>query len=349
MFKMSKLSINSLLSEENKILFSAIFISFIIFYLCVSELIFYPIFASIILILFFICTLYYELKTSYYFIFGLFFFFLSFVFLILAITTVTNIWLRFLISSLPFFILGLVNQYLLSFKNRVENRFGKNIIKSFFIFILLFMVIISLLSFFYQLEAVNLSKKYYEEGYNFYQENSFSKAIDYLLKSIKLNIKNYKALNLLGRAYLKEKDFENSKKFLIKAVKIKPDYFDAIVALATAFEKSEDFENAIKYYKKAQELRRWDFGAHFGMGRTLYKKGDLDKAFEELITANTKYSKNFELHYILGKIYYGKQEYGKALSQFEICNQLKKPDDFEIPEGEDIMDFIEKIKINIKK
>jgi len=271
------------------------------------------------------------------------------VFLILAITTVTNIWLRFLISSLPFFILGLVNQYLLSFKNRVENRFGKNIIKSFFIFILLFMVIISLLSFFYQLEAVNLSKKYYEEGYNFYQENSFSKAIDYLLKSIKLNIKNYKALNLLGRAYLKEKDFENSKKFLIKAVKIKPDYFDAIVALATAFEKSEDFENAIKYYKKAQELRRWDFGAHFGMGRTLYKKGDLDKAFEELITANTKYSKNFELHYILGKIYYGKQEYGKALSQFEICNQLKKPDDFEIPEGEDIMDFIEKIKINIKK
>ena len=129
-----------------------------------------------------------------------------------------------------------------------------------------------------------------------------------------MNIKNYKALNLLGRVYLKEKDFEN----------------------------------AIKYYKKAQELRQWDFGAHFGMGRTLYKKGDLDKALGELITANTIYTRKFELHYILGKIYYEKQEYEKALSQFEICNQLEKPDKLKIPEGEEVKDFIEKIKIDIK-
>ena len=342
---MSEVFIISNLRKNNKILFSSIFISFIILYLCVTELIFYPIWVSILLIFFFIYTLYYELETSYYFIFGLFFFFLFFVFLILAIN---NIWLRFLLSSLPFFILGLVNSHILSFKNRVENRFGKNIIKYFFIFILLFMITISVLFFSYQLEAVNLSKKYYEEGYNFYQENNFPNAIDSLEKSVELNIKNYKALNLLGRAYLKENDYENSKKFLIKALKIRPNYFDAIIALATAFEKSEDFENAIKYYKKAQELRRWDFGAHFGMGRTLYKKGDLDKAFEELITANTKYSKNFELHYILGKIYYEKEEYEKALNQFNICNKLQIPDEFEIPKGEDIMDFIEKIKINMK-
>jgi magnesium-transporting ATPase (P-type) len=99
------------------------------------------------------------------------------VFLILAIN---NIWLRFLISSLPFFILGLVNSHILSFKNRAENRFGKNIIKYFFIFILLFAIIISILFLSRQLEDINLSKKYYEEGYNFYQENSFSKAIDSL-------------------------------------------------------------------------------------------------------------------------------------------------------------------------
>ncbi|GAG64905.1 unnamed protein product, partial [marine sediment metagenome] len=122
-----------------------------------------------------------------------------------------------------------------------------------------------------------------------------------------------------------------------------------IIALATAYEKSEDFENAIIYYEKAQKLNQGDFGAYFGMGRTLYKIGDLDKALGELITANDIYSKNFELHYILGKIYYEKGEYEKALTQFEICNQLKKPEELEIPEGEEIKDFIEKIKINMKK
>ncbi len=343
---MSKILISPPLSEENKILFSVIFICFIIVYLCVKELIFYPIWVSILLFLFFIYTLYYELKTSYYFIFGLFFLFLSLVFLILRMT---NIWLRFLISSLPFFIFGLVNPYILSFKNRVENRFGKKVIKSIFIFILLSVIISSILFLSHQLEDINLSKKYYKEGYNFYQKNNFSNAIDSLVKSVELNIRNYGALNLLGRAYLKEKDFENSKKFLIKAVEIKPDYFDAIVALATTFERSEDFENAIKYYKKAQELRDWDFGTHFGMGRTLYKIGDLDKAIDEFINANILQPKNFEIHYLLGKIYYEKEEYEKALNQFNICNQLKKPDDLEIPEGEDIMDFIEKIKINAEE
>lgn len=342
---MSKILISSPLSEENKILFSSTFICFIIVYLCVKELIFYPIWVSILLILFFIYTLYYELKTSYYFIFGLFFIFLSFIFLILRIT---NIWLRFLISSLPFFIFGLVNPYILSFKNRVENRFGKKVIKSIFIFILLSVIIIPILFVLNQLGDIKLSSKYYKEGYDFYQKNNFSNAIDSLEKSVELNIKNYEALNLLGRAYLKEKDFENSKKFLIKAVEIKPDYFDAIIALATAFDKSEDLENAVKYYKKAQKFRDRDFGVYFGMGRISYKKGDLDKALEELITANTLYSKNFEIHYILGKIYYEKEEYEEALNQFEICNQLKKPDDFEIPDSEDITDFIEKIKINMK-
>ncbi|MBA7672982.1 hypothetical protein ES703_81170 [subsurface metagenome] len=343
---MNKIFIDSLLNKDKNSLFSSIFISLIIVYLCATELIFYPIWVSIILIFFFICTLYYELKTSYYFIFGILFFSLSFIFLILAIT---NIWLRFLISSLPFFIFGLINPYILPFKNRIENKFGKNIIKSFFIFILLFAIIISILFISHQLEDINLSKKYYSEGYNFYQKNDFISAIDSLEKSVKLDIKNYEALNLLGRAYLKEKDFENSKKFLIKAVKIKPDYFYATVALATAFEKSEDFENAIKYYKEAQKLEEGDFGAHFGMGRTLYKKGDLDKAFEKLITVNIMYPKKFEVHYLLGKIYYEKEEYEKALNQFNICKQLKKPEEFEIPEGEEVMDFIEKIKINMKK
>jgi len=343
---MKKIFMDSSLSEDKKILFSAIFISFIIFYLCVSEPIFYPIFTSIILILFFIYALYFELKTSSYYIFGLFFFFLSFVFLIL---TIPNIWLRFLISSLPFFILGLVNPYILSFKNRVENRFGKKVIKSIFIFILLSVIIIPILFVLHQLEDIKLSSKYYKEGYNFYQKNNFSNAIDSLEKSVELNIRNYEALNLLGRAYLKEKDYESSKKFLIKAVEIKPDYFDAIIALATSFEKSGDLENAIKYYKKAQQLNQGDFGAYFGMGRTLYKIGDLNKALGELITANDIYERSFELHYILGKIYYEKEEYEEALNQFNICNQLKKPDGFEIPEGEGVMDFIEKIKINMKK
>jgi len=343
---MSIILINPPLSEENKVLFSSMFICFIIVYLCVSELIFYPIWVSILLILFFIYTLYYELKTSYYCIFGLFFIFLSFIFLILRMT---NIWLRFLISSLPFFIFGLVNPYILSFKNRVKDRFGKNIIKSFFIFILISAIIISILFLSHQLEDMKLSKKYYSEGYNFYQKNNFPNAIDSLNKSVELNIRNYEALNLLGRAYLKEEDYESSKSFLIKAIKIKPDYFDAIIALATAFEKSEDFENAIEYYKKAQKLQEWDFGTHFGMGRTLYKIGDLDKAIDEFINANVLQPKNFEIHYLLGKIYYEKEEYEKALNQFNICNQLKKPDDFEIPEGEEIIDFIEKIKTNMKK
>jgi len=343
---MSKKFIDSLISEERKILISPIFISLIIIYLCVNELIFYPIWVGIIMFFFFIYSLYCESKTFYYFIYGLFFILLSLVFLILIRT---NIWLRFLISSIPIFIFGLVNPFILSFKNRVEIKLGNNIIKSFFIFILLSVIISSILFLSHQLEDINLSKKYYKEGYNFYQKNNFSNAIDSLEKSVELNIRNYGALNLLGRAYLKEKDFENSKKFLINALKIKPDYFDAIIALATAYDKSEDLENAIKYYKKAQELRDWDFGVYFGMGRISYKKGDLDKALEELITANTLYSKNFELHYILGKIYYEKGEYEKALTQFEICNQLKKPEELEIPEGEEITDFIEKIRVNIKK
>ena len=328
------------------LLFSSSFISFTIVYLCVTELIFYPIWVIILLGLFYIFALYNELKTSFYFIFGLFFLFLSFVF---SILTIPDIWLRFLISSIPFFIFGLVNSYILDFKSRVENRFGEKIIKYFLVFILLSTIVISGLFLSHQLRAINLSKEYYKEGYNFYQKNKFHDAIDSLEKSVKLNIKDHKALNLLGRAYLKEKDFENSKKFLIKAIKIKPNFFDAIIALATAYEKSEDFENTIKYYKKAQKLNQRDFGAYFGMGRTLYKIGDLDKALGELITANDIYERSFELHYILGKIYYEKEEYEETLNQFNICNQLKKPDGFEILEGEDIMDFIEKININMKK
>ena len=341
---MNKIFKDFSLSEKSKILFSSIFICTIIIYLCATELIFYPNWVIFLFIFFFIYAFYCELENSYYFIFGLFFIFLSFVFLILRIT---NIWLRFLISSLPLFIFGLVNPIILSFKNRLENKFGKNIIKYFFIFVLFFVIIIYMLFILRQFKGINLSSKYYSEGYNLYEEKDFVSAIDFLEKSVELNNKNYKALSLLGRAYLKEKDFENSKKFLVNTLKIKPYYFDAIIALASAYDKSEDLENAIKYYEKAKELRDFDFGAHFGMGRVLYKKGDLDKSVDELITANTLYSKKFELHYILGKIYYEKEEYEKALTQFEICNQLKKPEELEIPDGEGVEDFIK--KTNMKK
>ena len=189
-----------------------------------------------------------------------------------------------------------------------------------------------------------MAKEYYREGVNFFEKQNYKKAIE----KFKLAISNDKKLTIayykLGEAYQLNGDIYEAEKNFKKALKLDPKFAKCYLSLGLLFEENNKLIESIENYKKAIEIDPNLSESIYHLGKIYYIQGEKEKAeekFLELIKIGHIYP---EAHFMLGKIYYEKGEYEKALDQFYIVDYMKGVLEFELPEGENLEDYIEELE-----
>ena len=88
-----------------------------------------------------------------------------------------------------------------------------------------------------------------------------------LCEIIKVDPKNFIALNNIGNIYSARNEIKKAKSFFLKAIEIKHNYSNAIFNLALANEETGNIKEAIKLYKEAIKFDPNNLGFHHNLSR----------------------------------------------------------------------------------
>ena len=183
--------------------------------------------------------------------------------------------------------------------------------------------------------------------------NQFQNAISYLLKSVKIDKRNFSNLNNLALCYQKISNFENAKKIYLKIIKYNKENIDAYLNLGSMLKNLEHYHDAIKIYnlalrnkilshkvytnissaylglneleeslifsKRAYEMNNKDHFAIINIASVFIRQRKFNLGFDYLNKALT-IGKNESLIYLnFGVAYKNMGEYEKAISFFNKC------------------------------
>ena len=93
-------------------------------------------------------------------------------------------------------------------------------------------------------------------GLSFQNLFKIKKSIDCFENALKINSKNFSALNNLGLSYKMLKDYSKAEEYLLKAKKINPKYVNALVNLGNIKNDTYHLKDALFYYQKALKLNK---------------------------------------------------------------------------------------------
>jgi tetratricopeptide (TPR) repeat protein len=93
-------------------------------------------------------------------------------------------------------------------------------------------------------------------GLSYQNLHQIEKSIDCFENTLKLNPKNFSALNNLGISYKKLRNYHQAEKYLLKALEINSKYINPLVNLGNIKNDTYFFDDAISYYKKALTLNK---------------------------------------------------------------------------------------------
>ena len=105
------------------------------------------------------------------------------------------------------------------------------------------------------------------ESLAFKQKGELINAEKCLRKVIKIDSKNFIAINNMGNIYSLKNKPQEAKKFFLKAINIKPDYSNAIFNLALANEETGNLNEAIKLYRDAIRQDPNNLGFNYNLSR----------------------------------------------------------------------------------
>lgn len=343
------------ISSEN-IFFTLL--SIFLFYLILSPKKFDNYISIFIFLIITVISSYFRIKRSYFIFFGLFLILCAIPFYIFINK---NVGFRFLYYSIFFiFLFFLLNPFYRYLDNieKVKKRYLLN--RSYTI--VLVIVLISLFGYIfgpsllkaysnYKESKILTAKEHYQEGLELFEKQDYKEAIE----KFKLAISNDKKLTTayykLGESYRLNGEILKAEENFKKALKIDPEFANCYLSLAMLSEENNNITEAIENYKKAIEIDPSLSESLYRLGKIYYTQGEKDKAeekFLELIKTGQTYP---EAHFILGKIYYEKEEYKKALDQFYVVGYMKGVSEFELPEGENLENYIEESekKLGVKE
>ncbi len=109
------------------------------------------------------------------------------------------------------------------------------------------------------------------------QNQNYRAALDYLMRSLRIDPKSSRTLFLIGNAYDFLKDYSNAERYLIRAIELFPEYYEARYELARVY-----------YHQKKFDLAKQE------ISRTLELKPDFKEAIELMINLSENIDKNNE-------------------------------------------------------
>lgn len=183
--------------------------------------------------------------------------------------------------------------------------------------------------------------KYYNQGTEHDQSESFDKAVADYSNAIRLDPKYADAYYGRGRDYLRSGRTEEAEKDFNEVIRLKPDYGDAYYSLGliyndlaqsdkvTQSDKEIQSKKAIEYFITAVQKNPVYAEAHFMLGQIYLRNNQISKAkadLEQAIQQGTETLKA-DAYYYLGKAYFASPgEREKASKAYEEAIRLKPKD-----------------------
>lgn len=160
------------------------------------------------------------------------------------------------------------------------------------------------------------SEYYNKKGLELYKEEKYAQAVDFFIKSIRLNTKNYQAYNNLGMAYFAQNNIETAVKFLKKSNSIKHEYTQPLVNLAMIYKKQSDEKSLVACLERAVEYNPSDYRAYsmlgeFYRGKCIYPLAISN--YKKALDINPKYS---NASFGLGLAYFDTEDFNLAAAAF---------------------------------
>ncbi len=161
-----------------------------------------------------------------------------------------------------------------------------------------------------------------QDAINNFKRNNFSEAKILLLKILKIEPKNFDALNITGVINGIENNHLEALNFFKKAQKIRPDHNIVNFNLAKSFSEIGNDLEAIKYYEIAIKLDKNHLGSLLNFGKSLHQLKRYDEAlnyYDHAINLKPDY---FEAHYNKGNTLKTLKRYDEALFHYDQAIKL---------------------------
>ena len=117
-------------------------------------------------------------------------------------------------------------------------------------------------------------KLYYSWGCSLLQAGNTEEAKEKLLKALRLNSENLRAMHKLAQCFVRTKDYKTAEEFCNKAININSDYADAYSDLGFINYKQDNFDLALQYFEKAIKLSSHFNFLLFYIANCYYKLGN---------------------------------------------------------------------------
>lgn len=149
-------------------------------------------------------------------------------------------------------------------------------------------------------------------------------AVGYAKKALDLDPDHYRALNLLGLAYIKMEDYNSAVSAFEKCAEIKPDFADVYFNLGTMYEKLNRLEEAASSYKKAFELGG-PVEAGLNLAKILYNQEKLEESLGYVEKVAEK-NESVSVFNLKGVILNKMERYPEAVQAFDRAIQISPKD-----------------------
>ena len=126
------------------------------------------------------------------------------------------------------------------------------------------------------------------------------------------------AVRKLGNVYARQGDYDEAAKYYLQAVELKPDFFMNYHNLGYVYASKKDFNEALKYYKKAYKLNPKYLYTLLNLASTYRTLGDLDESnryYDESIAFNAQF---YPAYLDLAYNYYKQGRYEEAIAKLSV-------------------------------
>ena len=121
-----------------------------------------------------------------------------------------------------------------------------------------------------------------DKGYVYYLQNKFNEANKLIEQSLLHDDSDFFTLNIKGLILSKENSFSKAIDYFSKAIKINPEYTDSYNNLGNCYYELEDFDKSFKYFKKSYSLNKFDISSIINISNILSLKNKYNSSINLL-------------------------------------------------------------------
>jgi tetratricopeptide (TPR) repeat protein len=166
-----------------------------------------------------------------------------------------------------------------------------------------------------------------EKAHILYKLNDLEGALNSIIPSVKLNVKDVIALNIMGMIYSGLKNFKLAISIYQKAIELNKRYYPSYSNISKCLVALNEREEAILYLNQCLKLNPNFIEANNNLANIYNTSANYDKAiqlYNKILLSNRDHP---DVNLNIAIAYFHNKEYEKAKKYFEICKKINPNND----------------------